>query len=360
MKIADIFNNEVRKKIFTGINKKIKSVFPSPDSLYSKEIVKKYDIIHSSLNNTSIQTINSNNSSQINSNYSKKKYYEEDINTNANNNGNSYSNKGKKAVGKLQYREKIISSTENNNVINNSEIFSNFIDLEKSKFDTSSFNIEKQSKNIILGNNNLNNQIINEADVNSNETTSTSSKDDKQSEILISNKKEENNLNELIDIIKFDSGKLSGFSNENNSKNYFGEIPQNICGNERPNIKKLFSCRESSRFEFANRNIEKISNINNSKIKLNDIKFNETVEVPDFVFEIINKKVSRHNFTKNLSFFADILYKDSELQKEYKNSNHWAQFILDNKNIDTDKELIYDFEIINKSLKDKFKTYYLK
>jgi len=82
--------------------------------------------------------------------------------------------------------------------------------------------------------------------------------------------------------------------------------------------------------------------------------------VPDFVFELINKKVSRYNFTKKFEFMEDILYKDDKLENEYKNSNHWAQFILENKNIDTDRELIFDFEIINKSIKNKFKTYYLK
>ena len=41
MKIADIFHAEVKRKIISGVNKKIKSSFPSPDTLYLKEIVKK-------------------------------------------------------------------------------------------------------------------------------------------------------------------------------------------------------------------------------------------------------------------------------------------------------------------------------
>ena len=44
MKIADIFQTDVRKKIIAGINRKIKSIFPSPDSLYQKDIVKKNEI----------------------------------------------------------------------------------------------------------------------------------------------------------------------------------------------------------------------------------------------------------------------------------------------------------------------------
>ena len=44
MKIADIFHPEIKKKIIAGINKKIRSIFPSPDTLYLKDIVKKNEL----------------------------------------------------------------------------------------------------------------------------------------------------------------------------------------------------------------------------------------------------------------------------------------------------------------------------
>jgi hypothetical protein len=54
------------------------------------------------------------------------------------------------------------------------------------------------------------------------------------------------------------------------------------------------------------------------------------------------------------------LYRDSTLEKELNNSDQWAQFIYENKNIDLEKDLIFDFDIINRSIKDKFTTFYLK
>ena len=303
MKIADIFNIEVKKKIISGINKKIVSVFPAPDTLYLKDIVKKNDIqtnasnTSSNINNdnpniTQIATnqISSNNNSQ--SFVSKKKYYEED----------NYS-KNKKGGNKFQYREMVISS--------NADIYSNYgkvnEDVDKSKLEIS-----------FTKSNNLENDNIN------NETTSTSSKEEnflKQTDL---NKKDEN-LKEFIDILKFDSEK-------NNSLI----------------LKSLYSCKESSRFNF-------VSNRNN-----NQTNCYENINVPDFVFDLIKKKTSIHKLTKKIEFSEDILYKDSILEKEYNNSNPWAEFIMENKKIDRESELTNDFDKINQSIKDKFTTFYLK
>jgi len=402
MKIADIFNSDVRKKIILSVNKKIKSVFPSPDSLYSKDIVKKHDLTHiiipnfnlnnsippaNTINNISLgftsggcQTnpittaVNMNVSSNNNYNFpnSKKKYFEED-NSNINNNGNSnskigFSGKNKKANGKIQYREKIISSSisNKNNADNKNDNFDNCIENEKKNFTE------------MAGHNTLSNQIIPDADINSNETTSTSSKDDnfnnnnKQGENL-SNKNDEKNFGELIEIIKFDSGKLSAFDKLTNIENVpckevnkiiFNSSNSQDCSSKFSNsdmytYKKLFSFRDSSRFNFVKKNNNTQSNNNNNKNN-NHSKNIENVEIPDFVLSLIRKKVSRQKLSKKFEFIEDILYRDDLLQKEYINENHWAEFILENKNMCTDKELIFDFEIINKSLKDKFKTYYLK
>ena len=401
MKISDIFNVDVRKKIFGSVNKKIKSIFPSPDSLYSKDIVKKHELIHTNVNNfnlnnnipanpvinislgltswscnknpttSDINDVDSNNN--FNFPNSKKKYFEED-NNNVNNAGscngkNGHLGKNKKALGKIQYREKIISSSiSNDNNTNNfkNENFDNFIEINKSKL------------NGVDGKNALNNQIIPEADINSNETTSTSSKDDnfttnnKQGEMLMG-KKDEKSFGELIEIIKFDSGKLSGLNRLTNPDNISCQEVNNSIFNSSNlqaftsngsnsnlnNNKNLFTCRESSRFTFVDKNNTSQSNSNNNRNNKHG-KSTENVEIPGFVLELIQKKISRQWLTKKFEFMEDILFCDELLQKEYINENHWAEFILEHKNIDTDKELIFDFEIINKSLKHKFKTNYLK
>lgn len=402
MKIADIFNTEVRRKIFSGVNRKLKPVFPSPDSLYSKDIVKKHDTIQTSvfnvhpnnhgpgnhLNNLNIGFSSGasqnfptpiNNKNVAGNNYfnfsnSKKKYFEDDNNNNTNgviNSKNGFLGKNKKGIGKLQYREKIISSSINNNSINIGKT-----DNEKTEIPDKCGEIEKNNLNGTNDNITLNNQIIPEADMNSNETTSTSSKDDnfltnnKQSEILI-HKKDENNFGELIEIIKFDSGTLNKLRNENSvtckdiNKLIFNStnsetFTTNALSSNYSNYKNLYSWRESSRFDFANKGIIS-QNVNNKNHKNNvQSKHTENVEIPDFVLKLIQKKVSRQNFTKKFEFMEDILYNDDLLNNEYINENHWAEFIIENKTMDTDKELIFDFENINKSLKDKFKTYYLK
>jgi len=401
MKIADIFNAEVRKIIFTSVNKKLKSVFPSPDSLYSKDIVKKQDIIHNNIVNFQINnhiqanqisnvsiglalsnptsTVINNSSTIINNNFpnTKKKYFEEDSNNvigcGSSNGKNGFPSKNKKAVGKLQYREKIISSS----IINSNNLITNKTENEKSD-NENCIEIEKSKLNGLKGSHVLSNQIMNEADMNSNETTSTSSKDDnfnannKQGENLL-NKKDDKKFGELIEIMKFDSGKLSSFNNlttadnlsckDINRSNYssgnsglFKRIGlKSYSGND----KNLFSLRNFSRFDFANGIINKANNHKSNK-NIREEKTGENVEIPEFVLELIQKKISRQMFTKKFEFMEDILYRDDSLQKEHKNENHWAEFILENKNIDTDKEFTFDFEIINKSLRDKFKTYYLK
>lgn len=401
MKISDIFNVDVRKKIFGSVNKKIKSIFPSPDSLYSKDIVKKHELIQSNVNNFNLNnnipanpvinislgltsgscnknpTTSDINDADSNNNFnfpnSKKKYFEED-NNNVNNAGscngkNGHLGKNKKALGKIQYREKIISSSiSNDNNTNNfkNENFDNFIEIDKSKF------------NGVDGKNALNNQNIPEADINSNETTSTSSKDDnfttnnKQGEMLMG-KKDEKSFGELIEIIKFDSGKLSGLNRLTNPDNISCQEVNNSIFNSSNlqaftsngsnsnlnNNKNLFTCRESSRFTFVDKNNTSQSNSNNNRNNKHG-KSTENVEIPGFVLELIQKKISRQWLTKKFEFMEDILFCDELLQKEYINENHWAEFILEHKNIDTDKELIFDFEMINKSLKHKFKTNYLK
>jgi hypothetical protein len=379
MKIADIFHPEIKKKIIAGTNKKIRSIFPSPDTLYLKDIVKKNELnftplqipiainstttlINQGINNSTTNiniNINSNiinnhnNNSLSNSNSQpKKKLFEEDIQTPI---------KGKKHSSKYQYREKTITS--------NSDLFSNYLKIDE--------DIDRSKYDISIGKANINNNIIininQEIDINSNESTSISSKDENNSLKI-----NQNNNNNIIN----NNNETKKEEKENISSDYFDIMKFNSDKSASEKNKRLFSQRESSRFEFVNMNINKAKNNNNININninndFNTININihknsnlnsnsnENIEkdkviVPDFVFEIIKKKVSRHNFTKNINFEGDILYKDSTLEKELNDSDEWAQYIYDNKNIESDKDLIIDFDIINKSIKDKFTTFYLK
>lgn len=295
MKIADIFNPEVKKKIISSVNKKIKSIFPSPDTLYQKDIVRNNEVnftplqIQNAINANSMQL---NTANLTNTNNTKKKSFEEDAHTPV---------KNKKHSSKFQYREKTISS--------NNDLLSNYLKTEEEN--------DKAKYDIKIKNTTTNN----ENDNNSNENTSTCSRDENNSLKVSEVKKEENIYTDCIDILKFNSNK--------SDKN-----------------KKLYSQRESSRFEFVNKN-------SNSDI-------NDYVNVPDFVSEIIKKKVTRQKFTKNINFGEDIMYKDFNLEKEINSSDQWANYINENKNIDLDKDLIFDFDIINRSIKDKFTTFYLK
>jgi hypothetical protein len=334
MKIADIFHPDVKKKILASFNKKIKSIFPSPDTLYLKDIVKKNEVnltplqiqIALPINTTQVNPNNLvlgntkiNNNRNSNSS-SKIKSYEEDVET------ITTPIKNKKHIPKYQYREKTITS--------NGDLLINYLkeeeDIDKSKYD------------ITIGNTNINNINNLENDINSNESTSISSKDENNSlklnnmnsnNIEIKKEEKENIINnDYIDIMKFNSHR----SDLN---------------------KKLYSRRESSRFEFVNK---KIYNQTETNLNTNLNEINEKINVPDFVYEIIRKKFTRHKFTKNINFDEDILYKESILEKELNNSDQWAEYILENENIDLEKDLIFDYEIINRSIKDKFTTFYLK
>ena len=59
-----------------------------------------------------------------------------------------------------------------------------------------------------------------------------------------------------------------------------------------------------------------------------------------------------------MKHLEDLFLNDKTLESEYKNQDHWAKFLLDNKNErinkeNYDKDLIEDFDYINKKILDK-------
>jgi hypothetical protein len=109
------------------------------------------------------------------------------------------------------------------------------------------------------------------------------------------------------------------------------------------NTHKLYTIRENSRFSF-------VSETNNL--------MSCSVEIPNFIQSIITKKSETFILSRNIKHIEDVYYSDKNLEYEFKNKNHWAQFIIENK-VDifkdrADKELIEDFDYINNLVLNKF------
>ena len=103
------------------------------------------------------------------------------------------------------------------------------------------------------------------------------------------------------------------------------------------NLNKLYAPKNRSRFDFVK---------DNSTINLNNIamfnscsstnSLNTTqdsqVEIPNFVNNLICKKVSRFTYFKNLTRDdEDFIYFDRNLIREYSENNPWALFIINNR-----------------------------
>ncbi len=102
-------------------------------------------------------------------------------------------------------------------------------------------------------------------------------------------------------------------------------------------IHQLFQSKDKSRFDFSER------------------KTDDRVEIPDFINNLIIKKVSRHKLTKNINHIDDLLYGDKTLVAEYTNNNQWAQFIFENRAFNDEWEFIQDFDYINTLILNKRK-----
>jgi len=102
------------------------------------------------------------------------------------------------------------------------------------------------------------------------------------------------------------------------------------------NLNRLYTPREKSRFDFVRENSS--SNVNNLDIfnsysstnSLNTTQDSQ-VEIPNFVNNLICKKVSRFTYFKCLiKDDEDFIYFDRNLIREYSQNNPWAVFIINN------------------------------
>ena len=76
-------------------------------------------------------------------------------------------------------------------------------------------------------------------------------------------------------------------------------------------------------------------------------KFEDTIDIPDFISEIINKKISLHYYVSKFAFEYDNNFEEN-IFKNLK-SNHWTQFIIGlNKSGIIQDYLIDNFENVEK------------
>ena len=289
IKIADIYNPEVKKKILNM--KKGKTVFPSPDLIYRSTFVIENNPYNKKKSNSKKKIFDNNNN--IIPNYIKS-------NNNNNNNNNLVTNFYEKKTENIikDYTKSTFSNNNKNNYKNNNENNNILKNIEKNN------NIPE---NINIDINNLTNikNITNSKNSINTESTNTSKEEPYENNILKENTN--NNLNE----------------NNNNDNN------------------KLFLSKQISRFNFKDKNLN----------------YNDSVNVPIHIQQLINKKINLHRLTQYMH--QNVI--DKVLENEILNNNintkkdDWIQFIdknIKNKN-KSDDEFVNLFEDINSFVLEK-------
>lgn len=267
IKMANLFSKDIKRKY--AEKSKRKSVFPSLESIYKKDIVIENDPEAPKKNKTP------NHKSKINS--------------------ATYSN-----GSKLENFEKI-ENIEERKIFNSSGCGNgSAVNSDNSNFANKSINGNTYSSL----NNNLN-----------------------------FDEKLEKEKIEKLDIESFDViEKLDKNKSEENSTS--SNSPQTSNSPDFSNIKKISSIyrnREKSRFPFVPTTIQE-----NESQKDSDV----TKPIPDYIIDLINKKVSRYSFFKkfendfNLGNKNDKIYVEESFKKchHYRNDS-WADFIFTNINL---------------------------
>jgi len=109
-----------------------------------------------------------------------------------------------------------------------------------------------------------------------------------------------------------------------------------------PPIKKLYRKRDESRFSFAKSSNNKTdSNKENNIAVIKGTHQKEVTDededsiVPDYVYDVICKKISRHTFFKKFDKY--FLEKENQdfmfFEKDLKQNDSWSKFILSNMTI---------------------------
>jgi len=172
-------------------------------------------------------------------------------------------------------------------------------------------------------NTNLNNLSFSEDINNTNKTI-----ENNLNKIIMDKEEEENKVpnNKIFNLNGLVSKQNGNMRNKaSNSKEI--NIKKNSKNNKEKNNKDTYTRDKLEEQNENDKNLETEEdneNMNDENNEINDI-------VPDYVYDVIRKKISRHTFFKKLEkeFFngqTDILY----FEKELKHNDSWTQFIINN------------------------------
>lgn len=279
MKLAAIFEADVRKKLSQAI--KIKSYLPTIDSIYKKDIVREQEVLYKN-SKTNIKTTESSTSSlTINNSNSKKK--------------NNFDDSA------------VVDS--NNNYFNNNNNSDTTSASDKDK--DNGVNELRKTKSVITSTTTTNNTTA---------TTSNKAKSNKSSSPTTQNKTPNSSLVSPNSNEKDDLDLMKTISTPSFANKLTINLKNNESNESEKKTKSLYRKRECSRFPFVGEKIEQNPD--------------EVGEIPEFIFDIINKKISRHSFFKNLSEAFQSMVNDFVcFEKELTDNDPWAQFIKANMKI---------------------------
>lgn len=306
MKIADIFNSEIKKKL-KNINTKKKCILPTTDSIYVKDIVIEQNNTYNDYkfyeNNSNFSKYKKKYNDEYYDNYyknSKYEYQDED--------GDCFYENQEEDLGLT--REKSENYTVKSKYLNNSSKKPQFVKID----DEGVSKFISKSKSPIMS------KKI---------TIST----DKDLALSSSTKITINSLSPVPNSIK----KID--LDEKAEKNIDNKNIQSSLNN--PPLKKLYRKREESRFSFVKCTKDEESKItspnkNNINVIKNPLDYNSPNEedsniVPDYVSDFICKKISRHTFFKKFEKYFNKENNDYEFfEKDLKQNDSWSSFILSN------------------------------
>ncbi len=329
MKLSDLFNNEIKKKLKLRNNKK--SVFPSSDTIYSKDIVieqgnsfgsngygydgykcqwkKKYgeeyyggsgyyeeyfgdegssasvgncNISNNSNNGRSIKSLKDSSAKKVSSNFSSSNI----SNSNINSSGKFIS----KSKSPLTNKTKLITHESKLKNYNNSV---SPLKIGISEVTNSIGNGNDSAMfTVASSNSGGKSDIIDKLDINANTDTNTPIKDEPKK---LYRKRDE-----------------SRFSFAKNSNCNLNVIKQNSSSNE---------------YDYVTDNKNKITQSSN-KPQSNTNKDNL---VPDYVSDVIRKKISRYSFFKKFENYFEKYYQEySFFEKDLRQNDSWSKFIISN------------------------------
>ena len=287
IKIADIYNPEIKKKLLLG-GKNKNTMFPSTDLIYKSDIVIENEpklIVKKNGSNLTTSSINVNNSNSNN------------INNNINNSNSSNSAVPVKTIGIETHKSKKKCTDDNNNTnINNT--------TTKSK---------EQIQKHIPG---LSNSVSStKSTSNSKHSTNTSS----SSSSIFSNNNNNKKKNTTRNLLLLEISSNKGSQDDITCSSTTGDEKQSIISTQEELLtssSSLYSSsRRFSRFDFVNKQ--------SSITSLDE-------PIPEFVLDFIDNKYKIRSLSKYLHN-VDMMLLNSELnQNKIDCNSHWTQFLFTN------------------------------